>query len=423
MRTSNIRRRFGALLLGLVAGIAVGVPTVAEAVPAGTYTVMMSDAEHPFPIGTILGTRDQAVEKLASAMKAAEAKADTEAKAAAAKVVNAPASGPALAAGGSASLASCRAQFGNGPANVVIDRFNYCHVARCGYYTVVNGEVTGLTSYRCTTSGRGSNGNRETLYEVGFDNFVDTGSTNLAAALQVGFFLSGGRCNQVSHTPSLRAYWQAGEIADSSVWSNPGSGSDTEDVTRCTVDVRAQSDIPGWGAINTTKIRHDSTPYNANNRHGAIFDGVTTRMVDYSRTSSAHGQVAEHIYFAQSQPQDTIPWLTYNGTKSIPGSVYSAKPLTRLAPQHNQASTDRYTQNRSMVSSACAAYFGVWNTDTTQCDEYPFASTYEGAAGANGNYSIRLLDKTQNLSAGGTLVQFYHSWRIIDGDPFFVDIG
>lgn len=78
------------------------------------------------------------------------------------------------------------------------------------------------------------------------------------------------------------------------------------------------------------------------------------------------------------------------------------------------------------------------------CDEYPFASTYEGAALSGGGprtqswcgvtlsgppstgalgYSVCMIDETENSTAGSLLNSLLLSpYRIIDGDAYYVDI-
>ncbi|MER5911905.1 hypothetical protein ABT124_15705 [Streptomyces sp. NPDC001982] len=78
-------------------------------------------------------------------------------------------------------------------------------------------------------------------------------------------------------------------------------------------------------------------------------------------------------------------------------------------------------------------YFGAGYTqkNTKECDEYPFQSTYEGAArwkhdhlGERNNFSVMPVKKAQNGAAGILLAQFYDKNRILDGpdDGFLVKI-
>jgi len=54
------------------------------------------------------------------------------------------------------------------------------------------------------------------------------------------------------------------------------------------------------------------------------------------------------------------------------------------------------------------------------CDEYPFASTREGASRAS--FSVKRIDALDNQRAGARLGNFFTSQRVIDGDTFYVNI-
>ncbi|MFJ9083833.1 NucA/NucB deoxyribonuclease domain-containing protein [Streptomyces sp. NPDC102384] len=56
------------------------------------------------------------------------------------------------------------------------------------------------------------------------------------------------------------------------------------------------------------------------------------------------------------------------------------------------------------------------------CDEYPFASTQEG--GATGVFSHRMINEDHNATAGGSdsLLKFYKSNRILNGDAFWMHV-
>ncbi|MFE1444414.1 NucA/NucB deoxyribonuclease domain-containing protein [Streptomyces sp. NPDC058739] len=56
----------------------------------------------------------------------------------------------------------------------------------------------------------------------------------------------------------------------------------------------------------------------------------------------------------------------------------------------------------------------------TSCDEYPFATTWQGAYQSGGRFSRRMLDDDQNTEAGGALNGFYTYSRVIEGDRFLV---
>lgn len=107
--------------------------------------------------------------------------------------------------------------------------------------------------------------------------------------------------------------------------------------------------------------------------------------------------------------------------------------LTRLIdPDLQQANRNR----------ACGK--SVTRPDGLSCDEYPFASTYQGAAMTPGGprtfpycaiilfepqstgpegYSICMIVDRQNSGGGAVLGGMYRSNRVLDGDPFRVAVS
>ncbi|MFD9984015.1 NucA/NucB deoxyribonuclease domain-containing protein [Streptomyces massasporeus] len=55
-----------------------------------------------------------------------------------------------------------------------------------------------------------------------------------------------------------------------------------------------------------------------------------------------------------------------------------------------------------------------------QCDEYPFASTWQGAKSGGGDFSRRMINGQQNEEGGKALGRFYLYNRIIEKDKFLV---
>lgn len=116
-----------------------------------------------------------------------------------------------------------------------------------------------------------------------------------------------------------------------------------------------------------------------------------------------------------------------NTAKGIPGQ--SAKsPLNRL-----YRDADRRKKNRAQAIRTCEQHWGrdYSQNNTYQCDEFPFATTYQGAAqtqfepnAPKNNYSAMPLVTADNRDAGILLGQFMTKNRIIDGkdDGFLVKI-
>jgi hypothetical protein len=137
-------------------------------------------------------------------------------------------------------------------------------------------------------------------------------------------------------------------------------------------------------------------------------------------TSGEYPQFARHIADAQG-----------SGLPGAPGGRFLRRMVNPVDQDRNgdTACPRRYTR-----------------PDTKSCDEYPFRSTYEGAAtaqprgtartfdwcdlkppeptGVTGptGYSVCMIDARQNSRGGGQLQRFYNSARVIDHDAFYVEV-
>jgi hypothetical protein len=134
-------------------------------------------------------------------------------------------------------------------------------------------------------------------------------------------------------------------------------------------------------------------------------------------------ELARHVNDAQSS--------------GLPGAYPQGPRLTRL--------TDK-AKSDSNRDRACPQFSngGYPRPPTKSCDEYPMASTYEGAStqkpkgsartspwcqineptGVTGptGYSVCMIDAWQNSVGGSDLNETYKKYRIIDGDKFYVQV-
>ncbi|MBZ3904498.1 hypothetical protein J8M51_23020 [Streptomyces scabiei] len=103
--------------------------------------------------------------------------------------------------------------------------------------------------------------------------------------------------------------------------------------------------------------------------------------------------------------------------KKVPGQ-------TAKDPLHRTVSEARNDKNRGEAVKQCKRYWGANYTagGTKECDEYPFASTYEGAAenyydeeAKKFNFSAKPIAKDDNRAGGLILKSFYAKNRILDG--------
>lgn len=143
-----------------------------------------------------------------------------------------------------------------------------------------------------------------------------------------------------------------------------------------------------------------------------------------SRAGAPERAVAEHLKTAFTNPAGTKP---SNAAKKVPGQNAQAS-LHRL--YYDNA---RRKKNRSTAVSTCKREFGPnYAAGGKECDEYPFATTYEGCAqptyepsAPRNNFSVRALPGTDNSNAGNLLGQFLTLNRIVDGkdDGFYVSVS
>ncbi|MFK0293930.1 hypothetical protein ACIQU6_26160 [Streptomyces sp. NPDC090442] len=181
---------------------------------------------------------------------------------------------------------------------------------------------------------------------------------------------------------------------------------------------------PGQVRVTFTAMNWDAAPYLPNSkatdpkqRGGAAF--AYKAVLPYSSKQGAPEQaVTDHLNVAHTQPAKTKP---PNPKKDVPGFEVK-RPLHRLARDKS-----RLRANRRAAQSMCVMYWGA-NYATSdpkgprECDEYPFASTYEGAAQSKyernvleGNFSALPIPKAENKAGGTILSLFYDRNRVLDG--------
>ncbi|MFD5074551.1 hypothetical protein [Streptomyces sp. NPDC058371] len=180
-----------------------------------------------------------------------------------------------------------------------------------------------------------------------------------------------------------------------------------------------------------------------------VFAEVTPRLT-YDSANADVDEVANHIRIAQDTPNATWPKLVPEGqpqprNKKIPGKYLPSDPnaagLHRITEKHEPG---WYKWNRDHVRGACYKegpekdlYLdtGLPNPPISgleQCDEYPFASTLEGAAHPDWDFSVKAVTIDDNRIAGSELQDYYVYDRVLSWDPtlpeqikndrFFVEI-
>jgi len=134
---------------------------------------------------------------------------------------------------------------------------------------------------------------------------------------------------------------------------------------------------------------------------GCVNDLFIPTLTYNSRSNPLVGPVARHIYTAQTATPAN------GGLKTKWGVPASGEPLNR-----DMSASDQRANRRAACSK-------VRLRPGTSCDEYPLATTYEGAA-FNSDFSVFVVPTSANDSQGGITGSFYGSNRVIDDDAFWV---
>ncbi|WP_437061163.1 DNRLRE domain-containing protein [Streptomyces sp. enrichment culture] len=202
--------------------------------------------------------------------------------------------------------------------------------------------------------------------------------------------------------------------------------------------------IPGYGQVIPSEgeegeVRFDSAAYNQRAQLGSVFPDATPAL-RYDRSDKSVpntagepylgvAAAADHIGDALDDPSSTYPTKT---DKNIPGGD-PLDPLHRLVPGYGVTERDRYDANRALVSSTCNSSGMPGRPaegESLDCDEFPFASSYEGASRHQyegdqyrNDFSVRYIDPTENQEAGRRLGAWYDNDRILSHDPYIIRIG
>ncbi|MEU8779594.1 NucA/NucB deoxyribonuclease domain-containing protein [Streptomyces sp. NPDC048606] len=161
----------------------------------------------------------------------------------------------------------------------------------------------------------------------------------------------------------------------------------------------------------TSKFRFDYAGRTAGKYKGTVFPEARVEMV-MRLADPEVDQSARHILDAQQFPERTFP--SWAG-KTVPGAA-AGQPL------HRMVNAEKQDEQRAKSISQCKEVWGDYSGTGLECDEYPFASTYEGSMKGDNRYSVRLIDAADNRQGGKIIQRTYEENRIIDNDEFYVKI-
>jgi hypothetical protein len=328
-----------------------------------------------------------------------------------------------------ARLRYCDAHNGLAGGNGVVSHFTYCEqgAAATVHTHMVNGvpEVAGRIDYRVTIVGSGFSGRRQISFDVYLDEIAVQPDATAASQLTVQ-----GQCTGLPVVPSCLANgartdtvagWRANPYLPVTLSSPPGAAAPPDFVANGTASMHISGTIAGIGStpVSTrdTMVRFDSAPYLAGGQ-GAIFSDVVPHvaftLTDHltSGPSSEWG-TANHILDAVHNPAGTVPMFP---GKVIPGGSPTSL-LTRLRPGDPQI-----VRNGANARATCYRTFPPADRVGRECDEFPFATTAQGAFAGNRNYSVRPVSPRDNQVAGNILRDWYSNDRILAGDQFYVTV-
>jgi hypothetical protein len=302
------------------------------------------------------------------------------------------------------------------------NRFEACFIGHQLVELRCKNCVTKLASveFDYTLFAFGYDGDRRVDYVLQFDTWKPLGGIEREiSTLRVTFNGCGAQnCSPSFERISLLRDWNINRRFQMTFTSPDTVGGGESVVQRVftTMDMEIRTptrpDFDPWYRPNlaTLNLRFDSAGAKAGKAKGGVFPDFTpTFKLPGNQDARAVRESMRHIDDALHHPERTEPKVP---GKSIPGERI---PLHRL---FDQGKIDR---NRAASTSFCQAP----RPSGFECDEYPFASTYEGAATATlkpWNGSVRLIPDDDNGRGGLALRDFQFNNRLLDEDAFFVTV-
>ncbi|MCX5094004.1 NucA/NucB deoxyribonuclease domain-containing protein [Streptomyces sp. NBC_00365] len=242
---------------------------------------------------------------------------------------------------------------------------------------------------------------------------------------------AGARYTRGGNAPGTKTFAELKTLRTfhETVNAKPGQGSGNSDLLFSVYEPAISYTPPApWtlsgdmgGKLFMLAPRWDAASYLANSTGGgnpakkgaATFSYLTTLVLSAKQGAEERAEAA-HIRTAFINPQDTKPYMS---AKKVPGQTVED-------PLHRTVSATRRDNNRKAAVEQCRQYWGTnYTNGGKECDEYPFATTYEGAAEhaydpevRKFNFSVKPIPKDDNRAGGNLLQGFYGNDRTIDGD-------
>ncbi|MFD3910094.1 NucA/NucB deoxyribonuclease domain-containing protein [Streptomyces sp. NPDC058603] len=343
------------------------------------------------------------------------------------------------------TAAECQKGLGSDKAFYIKSRFAVCSGALFQQVWTQRGRPVGESRFVVLAIGTIALDSREVRFTHHFTSMEKTGST------KTGALMITPKTAVPFMAPKKAKYTLGGSVPGTRSWDKvkadkpfprtmtvaPGQGSSgsTDLVASAyvvSIDLKFPTGVNGatGGDLFLLPPRWDAAKYLRNSTGGGKPDkrGAATFAVvatlNYSAKAGAPERaVAQHIRTAFTKPEDTKPYMS---AKKVPGQVPSIA-LNRL-----YADKKRQDENRRKAVAQCKRHYGKDYAKTgKECDEYPFASTHQGAAEVDYdpdakkfNFSVKAISKDENKAGGDLLKGFYGKNRVLDGfeDKFIVKI-
>jgi len=307
-------------------------------------------------------------------------------------------------------------------AGFAYDRFFLCKVGGFLFTkTVIENGVTreaGRVSVRLTTIVRFSTNSRVIAVGNRVDQAQQTGdyAGDPNTIMNVSYnctVVSVSSCSGTAGQGRSVAQWTASPYLDQTFTPSAGSGLDARGDARG----QARVSVAGAGALRTVfgpsnQLRCDTATYIPGSTRCLM--PLVLPVISYRTSDSAVDEAALHIFDAQVRPELVVP----AAGQLIPGRV-EGPWLHRIYYDSARRDANRAAAIRQCIASSGSGYA---QGGLKSCDEYPFASTAEGAANGNTRWSARVITATDNSTAGSRLGTFYGQQAVLDGDSLAVNI-
>ncbi|MEV5552010.1 DNRLRE domain-containing protein [Nonomuraea wenchangensis] len=212
-----------------------------------------------------------------------------------------------------------------------------------------------------------------------------------------------------------------------------------------------KSDVHDGGCINHWASRVFVMSKKKDTLFPEVIDHIATALNPSTNAGTWPPLRDGHDWDEPSYPPARAKFGTEK-VKDIPGNwdVPESEPLVRTASENEAVQNRKYFSDRELHldpndtaqeqfwprtygTNYCKYYMpekylppwqpgGIPRGAGNSCDEYPFASTVQGAAYAEGHFSVRAVNHQQNIDQGHVLRSFYAHYRVGAENQFWVSI-